>query len=674
MKLTKSKSEKSRFSKKKTGNDFLISRRLFVETLENRELLSVDCAMDSQLIVEKEACYTTLQDVSQHSTIEFASKLNGSSNAATKLEGVYTAKLFYTVKTREEMENKTESSDAYDYISSAFAEMEQEKANLSSTGESYFDSSDDLMIISADEALEDRFFNDDDSVASFSGGSGGSGGGYVSAYLSGGGYYVEGEDICISYDNLPTDCEINATVVGIPEAIVTVNPISSGSGQIIIHTKEDYSLGGDKIGVIQLSLNGATAQFDPTSSSTFNVTVLERPEFIAYPDSTSSGSVVYNDDSYRTYVNNDDLAGAKVQVKGGSITSKGGAGLRYSLVNPSPYFQIDPQTGAVSLRKNAKEIVALTGEYVHQISIRAYESRKVTGESGGGFWTDDAVVNISIASWNVDRNCALKARAFPVDGCTIKTLATDVGLSVEQYQNWLTITNGDYVVELFDGSYKLAKDITFNDVLAQSSLKVFEVPNTIYAIWGFDPQAKVAMHWWDNLQHMNQLGFNVCYFENDHFDNAGEFATSKVFNDIYSLSSRKELHGIYITSHGDGVNACFGSTDDPTWGPFWRLQLNSTVNFDSNIPATWGINHALSYKLGSLIVHSCYSANSGAGNLVSTQETTKLFSGVTSSNDHHAFATLWGCKQNLNGAYTVGGEQKTKFIYNVSLDPDWLPL
>ena len=73
-------------------------------------------------------------------------------------------------------------------------------------------------------------------------------------------------------------------------------------------------------------------------------------------------------------------------------------------------------------------------------------------------------------------------------------------------------------------------------------------------------------------------------------------------------------------------------------------------------------------------MHACYSANSGASELVSTQEATKLFSGVTSSNDHHAFATLWGCKQNLNGTYTIDGEQKTKFIYNVSLGPDWLPL
>ena len=668
------------------GRNFLNSRRLCVEMLENRELLSVDCAVDVPLFLEKEACYTTLQDDNQFCPIEIASKLSESSKATTTLGGVCTEKLLYTVKTREEMENVTEPTGPYDFLSSAFALMEQEKLIPSSDEESISSSSDDLMIIPSDEALVDWSFNEVDFVASYSGetrgsggtgtsgGTGGNGGGYVTTYLSGGEYYLEGEDMYVSYDNLPTGCGISATVTGIPGATVTVNQTSSGSGQIIIHTKEDYSLGGDKEGSILLSLSGGAALFSPSSSSTFNVTVLERPEFIAYPDSISSGSVVYNDDIYRTYVNDDDIFGAKVQVKGGNVTAKGGSQLRYRLVTPSPYFQVDSQTGAISLRVNAKEIVSLSGEYIHQIIIRAYESRMVSGASGGGAWTDDAVVNISIASWNVNRNCAFTAGALPIDGCTIKMLATEVGLSLEQYQNWLTVTNGDYVVELFDGSYKLARDIVFNDVLAQSSLKVFEVPNTIYAIWGFDPQAKASMHWVDNLQHMNQLGFHICYFENDCFDYAGEFATSKVFNDIYNLSSLKRLHGIYITSHGDGTSACFGSTDDPTWEAFWKLRLNSTLSFNPNIPATWCINHALFYKLGSLIVHACYSANSGASELVSTQEATKLFSGVTSSNDHHAFATLWGCKQNLNGTYTIGGEQKTKFIYNVSLGPDWLPL
>lgn len=60
------------------GRNFLNSRRLCVEMLENRELLSVDCAVDAPLFLEKEACYTTLQDDNQFCPIEIASKLSES--------------------------------------------------------------------------------------------------------------------------------------------------------------------------------------------------------------------------------------------------------------------------------------------------------------------------------------------------------------------------------------------------------------------------------------------------------------------------------------------------------------------------------------------------------------------------------------------------------------------
>ena len=86
----------------------------------------MDCAVDVPLFLEKEACYTTLQDDNQFCPIEIASKLSESSKATTTLGGVCTEKLLYTVKTREEMENVTEPTGPFGFLSSAFALMEQE--------------------------------------------------------------------------------------------------------------------------------------------------------------------------------------------------------------------------------------------------------------------------------------------------------------------------------------------------------------------------------------------------------------------------------------------------------------------------------------------------------------------------------------------------------------------
>ena len=148
-------------------------------------------------------------------------------------------------------------------------------------------------------------------------------------------------------------------------------------------------------------------------------------------------------------------------------------------------------------------------------------------------------------------------------------------------------------------------------------------------------------------------------------------------NLLYTVKTREEMESVIDpTGPYDFLASAFALMEQEKLIPSSDEEIISGSSDDLMIiPSDEAlVDWSFFYKLGSLIVHACYSANSGASELVSTQEATKLFSGVTSSNDHHAFATLWGCKQNLNGTYTIGGEQKTKFIYNVSLGPDWLPL
>lgn len=107
---------------------------------------------------------------------------------------------------------------------------------------------------------------------------------YVTAYLSGGSYYHEGEDVFISYGRLPAGASISVSISGMESATATVSTPVAGNGYIIVHTVDDNKIGGDKMLSIQLSLSGENVQFAPSSSSSFNVTILERVEFISYED------------------------------------------------------------------------------------------------------------------------------------------------------------------------------------------------------------------------------------------------------------------------------------------------------------------------------------------------------------------------------------------------------
>ena len=118
----------------------------------------MDCAVDFQFFLEKEASCTTLLDDNQFWAIEIASKLSESSEATTTLGGVCAENLLCTVKTREEMESVIDPTGPYDFLASAFALMEQEKLIPSSDEEIISGSSDDLMIIPSDEALVDWSF------------------------------------------------------------------------------------------------------------------------------------------------------------------------------------------------------------------------------------------------------------------------------------------------------------------------------------------------------------------------------------------------------------------------------------------------------------------------------------------------------------------------------------
>lgn len=354
------------------------------------------------------------------------------------------------------------------------------------------------------------------------------------------------------------------------------------------------------------------------------------------------------------------------------------------MVTLSPYFDINRNTGVVTLLKDAQSIIKESGSYTFQLRIRAYENRMTDAESGGGgLWADDAYVNVSIADWSVNRNkTAGKAQVLPRDGCTLSDLAEVVGLNATEVLQWLTIRANEEV-ELWDGTHKLSQYVTATDVLASSTRSVFSVPNVIFAVWGYDISHKETMRWSQNKYELGSLGFKVVTFENSRYQTSVE-AKATFMDQLTNLSTLKDLHGVYLIGHGSLKPAlmtdnegstviidksCFSTTSgyDGLSGPVWSIEYHSSAAFNNADQSTWGINHALNYKLGAFIGHACFTEDVDARALCSANGLFWGFHGIVNSNDTIVIAaSLWGIREEETGLYTIGGLQKTSKIYHFS--------
>lgn len=551
-----------------------------------------------------------------------------------------------------------------------------------------------------------------------SGGSGGSSSGgsgenaFVTAYLSGGtGPRYEGEDIYISFSGLPVDYTISATIIqGAPwinyrESSLVVTGISSGN--IYIKTVDDLLKGGDKLLTIQLDLSGS----GQISSSSFTISIYERPEFLSDVD-IGIGNVPYNDDSYRTYVSSDAASGTQITLRDGvSIHSKGGSGIQYGVT-----VQLSEQEEAVeecftievkenedkekiviiSLSLDAEECIKRLKSDQCNLTIWAYESRCVPGYSSGGVWCDSASVKISFSHWNVDRQCLQTASVSPIDGCTVAMLAKDIGLSVSDFSYWLTFTP-EVEAYLFDGTTKLWSQVQPDDVLATHTYTSLAVPNTIVMAWFGECRflGKFWMNWYSNKTDLEDLGFYVEVFDNDRYsDNEGSMAKNSFLSTIWSNSYNKRLHGLYMMGHGSVVSIGSDGSNSGIGGPEWSVNYLSDNRTEEDF-WDWNssiddrkldtIQSALLYHMGALIIHGCYGDNANASKLVTSEESGGIFWGwqgiynpITSGHDHDPIAKNWGAEivdtsvsiewnesleeMTVNTSYSIGGAQRTKKI------------
>ena len=216
--------------------------------------------------------------------------------------------------------------------------------------------------------------------------------------------------------------------------------------------------------------------------------------------------------------------------------------------------------------------------------------------------------------WEVKRLEKSRADAVPEEGDTIAKLATYVGLNGSEWEKWLTIPD-DLAkgIRLTDGRTVSPADLDEEMKLCPGQR--FEVPNSIVAAYAGDlgpfvsafslPHFLVepgklgrAVTWWPRyVDELKREGFAVV----EHYHPPAKLLLAQ----IGRSSNRKELHGLFEMGHGhkDG----FGST---IWKVPW-IGRPYRVEKPGYFVTYTDVRNKLQYKLGVVLLFSCYSDTLG---------------------------------------------------------------
>lgn len=459
-------------------------------------------------------------------------------------------------------------------------------------------------------------------------------GGTISSWYSGGGIQinnrwvvVEGDMILISVTGASQNDVVTATIsggVGIDSSDfgTFVNRAVIGqSNQISLTIAEDNLLGeGDEDFSINLKIthDGVTSDLD-----SYAFTIAWTPEFDSDDDYSldPSNNAEVNDDHYRIYLDCRTSGEPTIQYHYdrpiGVFANPGGA-VRYSLVpdleaswDATQYFRIDPYSGAISFVGSVSSIPA--DLYTCDLKIKV-ENDHFLGISGGNVFYDEADVAVSFAKWDISRENLSTASAEAYDGCTVAELAHTIGLSdsEDEFRGWLTDNwaegTASPVVELFNGTFKSISALLPTDVLANTDR--FEIPNTIYATYCYDPSIKNTFGWYENLLDLRNLGFAVETFYNESYSvNQANEARSCFLNNIATLSESKYLHGIYWIGHGsqEYFTTHDGLENGPGWAEEWGPRWEVTYTVSNPLTDFYAVDEQLEYKLGAVIIQACHS-------------------------------------------------------------------
>ncbi len=256
------------------------------------------------------------------------------------------------------------------------------------------------------------------------------------------------------------------------------------------------------------------------------------------------------------------------------------------------------------------------------------------------------------------------APAASSQGCTIAELAGEIGLQADEFKEWLTFSSDQ--VQLADGTFTHRNNVTQDTLLGENS---FQIPNTMYMAWFGEGWGvgKTVMNWGVNCNDMKKLGFNVVLFDNDYY--AKHIDAKYLFlNQVGSLASSKQLHGLYMMGHGGnnvlGSEGWLPTQAQTVLGPIWSVPyVGGGVGSGAD-----SIEGRLQYHLGAVIIHACDSENANAKSLKSANG---IFSGepgtyvpipFTPSVD--PIAKHWGIEyEYLAWIIQYGGKQKTNYFH-----------
>ena len=523
------------------------------------------------------------------------------------------------------------------------------------------------------------FLQDSGSGNRSGGGSGGSGN-PMWATISGGSTVVpEGRSVILVFTGGHVGDVITASLSGLSANDYYASTLSvqmlGSVASLNINILEDSYIEGDE--TLSISLSLTTSDGTTLSPTSFDITVVDQPEFISDGDDraafNSTGYAPETDDSYSAYIKKDFLAGASIVTKTPIFAA--GSHIEYSMTsdidNFEDYFSIDASTGVITLLEDAATIIA-DAELTDSFSITVYANNTLlTGLSGGNELADSATISVTVSSWSVERwNTDSRARAAAKDGCTVAELANLVGLDSSEFHSWLT-ANQNAEIELFDGSVKTLDELTATDVLASS--RVLFVPNTIYAAYCYDPSRYSEFGWFENLEGFRNLGFNVQTFYNNNNYTNSDTAKYDFLDDIGTLSSTGSLQGVYLTGHGSTTSFGFNvpNNDDPlmwasSWGPMWTVNYAGTQNYPFD-PSSWSIRAALQYRLGAACIYACESEIacsvlcSGASSAIQFGFSDPVYPG------YHYMPGEWG-EENCGNYFIIGGKQETNiYVYSPDL-------
>ena len=182
--------------------------------------------------------------------------------------------------------------------------------------------------------------------------------------------------------------------------------------------------------------------------------------------------------------------------------------------------------------------------------------------------------------WDIERDGGFRAPVTPDDATdTWRTLANEIGLKIEEINQWLTGSDHDGTIT--PDEY----DKTFADEIRECPPD-WQVPNSVLMFWSGDLQAvgRTLIQWTRDKDYLKARGF---LGQEQLNDKDAPWTAAEFVEWIGDTTASKKLHGTFIWAHGNPIS--FGT----------KASNNLTILHADVV-------RALKYRLGLVIHNFCH--------------------------------------------------------------------